>query len=54
MPTEASVLVRVYDIGQNSKVSFLVEPWKLYTEDRIEFRYQGNVKGQPVNTEGPN
>lgn len=44
MPAEASVIARVYNIGQNSKVAFLVEPWKLYSEDRIEFRYQGNVK----------
>ncbi|CZR59369.1 uncharacterized protein PAC_09261 [Phialocephala subalpina] len=51
MPTEASVLVRVYNVGKNSQVTFLVEPWKLYTEDKIEFRYQGTVKGQPVNTE---
>jgi hypothetical protein len=52
MPTEASVLVRVSEVGPNSKLTFLVEPWKLYSEDKIEFRSQGNVKGQLVNLEG--
>ncbi len=54
MPTEALVLVRVFDVGDNPKVAFFAEPWRLYTEDLIEFRCQGNVKGQPVKTEDPN
>jgi len=48
MPTEALVLVRVHNVGENPEISFLVEPWKQYIEEKLVFNCKGPVKGRPI------
>jgi hypothetical protein len=52
MPTDALIIVRIYDINSdNPKVAFFADPWSLYTNDMLEFQCDGIIKGQPAQIE---
>lgn len=51
MPTDVLILVRVFDIENSPKVAFLIDPWRMYQQDRLGFMCDGFMKGRMIQQE---
>jgi hypothetical protein len=47
-PTDAVVLVRVFDVGSDPQLVMFIEPWMQYIEGKLGFQCKGTLKGRPL------